>query len=168
MTDPPPEPDVPLAEQVGLILRACRRARGQSQRAFARSVGVTQSSLARLERSAERCSLGTVVDLLAETGHTLGIVDADGALVTEWDRTDLEARDRTGRRFPAHRKVSAVAPGSMRPLWWMLAEYFAGGEQPAWTAEGFPIPEGSRFGREPRPYDPDEGPRFPDGEPHLP
>lgn len=159
---------MPFAEQVGLVIRAFRRARGLSQRAFAREVGVPQSTLARLEGSASRSSLQTVVDVLAGTGHALGIVDADGEVVVSFDGQDLVARDRAGRRFPAHREVVAVAPGSMRPMWWMLKEYFAGGDQPEWTAEGFPVPDGTRLGRPPRPREPGEAPRFPDGPVQLP
>lgn len=155
---------VPFSDQVGLVLRAYRRERGLSQRAFAEEVRVTQPTVARLERSAEMCSLGTISRLLAATGHTLGVVDADGALVTRWSATDLQARDRAGRRFPAHRDVRQVPPGGLSPLWWTLHEFLgtgACGPQPTWTAEGFRHPDGTRFGRRPRPCLPGEGPRFP-------
>ncbi len=159
---------IPFVEQVGLVMRAFRRARGLSQRALAASLGLPQSTVARLERSADGTSVATLLEVLARTGHTIGIVDDRGELVTEWESTDLEARDRSGRRFPAHREVRPVQPDSFRPVWWVLAEYFSGGTQPRWTAEGFEVPEGTRFGREPRPRRPGEPPRFPDGEPHLP
>lgn len=159
---------VPFSKQVGLVVRAYRRQHRLSQRALARALGMPQSTLARLERSADRSSLRTVVDVLAATGHALGVVDADGDLVTVFDSTDLQARDRGGRHFPAHRDVVALPPGSMRPMWFMLKEYFSGGTQPEWTAEGFPIPEGTQLGRTPRPREPGEGPRFPDGRPVLP
>lgn len=159
---------VPFDEQVGLVVRAYRRRRRLSQRAFARELGMPQSTLARLERSADRSSLRTVLAVLAATDHTLGIVDADGEPVAVFDSTDLEALDRGDRRFPAHRDVVALPPGSMRPMWFMLKEYFSGGTEPGWTAEGFPVPEGTRLGRTPRPREPGEGPRFPDGLPHLP
>lgn len=159
---------VPFGEQVGLVVRAFRRKHRLSQRALARSVGVPQSTLARLERSGDRSSLRTVLDVLAATGHTLGVVDGEGELVTVFDSTDLQARDRGDRRFPAHRIVVAVPPGSMRPMWFMIKEYFSGGTQPDWTAEGFPVPEGTQLGRPPRPREPGEGPRFPAGQPHLP
>lgn len=159
---------VPFDEQVGLVVRAYRRTNRLSQRALAQELGMPQSTLARLERSADRSSFQTVLDVLAATGHTLAIVDVDGELVTIFDSTDLEARDRIGRRFPAHRDVVALPPGSMRPMWFMLKEYFSGGTEPGWTAEGFPIPEGTQLGRPPRPREPDEGPRFPAGLPDLP
>ena len=130
-----------LTEQVGLALRAYRREHGLSQRAFARAMGVPQSTVARVERSAEGCSLDTVLTLLALTGHTLGVVDGDGALVTEWHHMDLVARDRSGRRFPAHLEVREVTPGPLEPMWWTLHEYYGTGEcgpQPKWTAERNP------------------------------
>jgi len=154
---------VPFTEQVGLALRAYRRERGLSQRALAEAMGVPQPTVARLERSPGRCSLDTVLDLLATTGHTLVVVGADGRPITQWDPTDLHARDRSGRRFPAHRDVRPVEPGSFRPGWWILHEYFGTGEcgpEPRWTAEGFPIPKGARFGKKPRRRAPGEESRW--------
>jgi transcriptional regulator with XRE-family HTH domain len=158
-------------EQVGLALRAFRRSKGWSQRAFAREVGVPASTVARVERSASGASLTLVLCLLEATGHTLGVVDATGAPASGWAETDLVARDRAGRRFPAHREVRPVRPGSIRPLWWTLHEYLGTGEcrpQPSWTAEGFPVPDGTRFGREPRPWRPGDAPRWPHLPPELP
>ncbi|WP_416380863.1 helix-turn-helix transcriptional regulator [Georgenia sp. H159] len=56
--DPVPDRSdpVPFSDQVGLVLRAYRRERGLSQRAFAEEVRVTQPTVARLERSAEMCA----------------------------------------------------------------------------------------------------------------
>src|SRR5690606_31740599 len=113
----------------------------------------------------------TVVRLLAATGHTVGVLDTEGAPVSTWDDTDLEARDRAGRRFPANRPVRPVDPAGIRPLWWTLHEYLGTGEcgpQPSWTAEGFAIPEGTRYGREPRTPESEEGPRWPNLVPELP
>lgn len=94
----------------------------------------------------------------------LAVVDADGLPVTEWDMTDLQARDRSGRRFPANRKVKRLrleAAGG--PQWWLYHEYFGTGgcgPQPVWTAEGFIPPPGTRYGRKPRPRLPGEQPRW--------
>lgn len=154
---------VPLGEQVGLVLRAYRRERGLSQRALAQALGVPQPTIARLECAALTCSLDTVLGLLAATGHTLGVVDTDGRPVTDWDATDRRARDRSGRRFPAHRDVREVAPGGLAPLWWTLHEFLGTGEcgpQPRWTAEGFPGPPGTQFGKKRRPRAPGEVPRW--------
>ncbi|QDB80518.1 helix-turn-helix transcriptional regulator [Georgenia wutianyii] len=155
---------VPFHEQVGLVLRATRRELGMSQRAFAEAAGVPKSTLARVERSALGCSLELVLDLLGRTGHSLGVVGADGELVTRWTPTDLRARDRSDRRFPAHREVREVPRMANAPLWWVLHEFLGTGRcgpQPRWTAEGFAIPPGTRFGREPRPREPGEGLRWP-------
>ncbi len=155
---------VSFTEQVGLVLRAYRRERGLSQRALAGELGVGQPTVARLEHSPEVCSLDTILTVLAATGHTLGVVDSRGELVTDWDPTDRVARDRSGRRFPAHREVDPVTPGWVRPKWWILHEYLGTGEcgpQPRWTTEGFPYPPETRFGKKPRPRAPGEGPRWP-------
>lgn len=153
---------VPFDEQVGLALRSYRREHGLSQRAFAEAVEVAPATVARLERSALSCSLGKVSELLAATGHSLAVVDADGQPVTTWDTTDLRARDRSGRRFPANRKVKPLrVQAAGGPQWWLYHEFFGTGEcgpQPEWTAEGFS--SGARFGRKPRPRGPGEEPRW--------
>ncbi|MBD8062076.1 helix-turn-helix domain-containing protein [Oceanitalea stevensii] len=153
---------IPFDEQVGLALRGYRRAHGLSQRAFADVVDVAPATLARLERSALSCSLETVVRLLAQIGHSLAVVDADGQPVTTWDETDLRARDRSGRRFPANREVRPMrVQAAGGPQWWLHHEYFGTGEcgpQPEWTAEGFS--SDARFGRKPRPRAPGEKPRW--------
>lgn len=43
----------------------------------------------------------------------------------------------------------------------LVTEWDGDGPQPEWTAEGFTPPEGTRYGREPRPYEEGEGPRWP-------
>ena len=81
-----------------------------SQRRFAETVGVSQQTVARLERSAVACSLATILTLLATTGHTLGVVDADGVRFGKKPRPSPCAPGRTppgwaacaGRRFSGH------------------------------------------------------------------
>lgn len=151
------------AEQVGLALRAFRREHGLSQRALADRWGLCQALVARVERRAGELSMDTSLALLARAGMTMAVLDGEGMPVVDWEPTDLAATDRGGRRFPAHRTVRASPHG---PTWWWFHEYFgrrADGPQPRWTAAGFPAPEGTRYGKEPRPYDPDEGPRWPYG-----
>lgn len=147
---------------VGLALRSDRRLRGQSQRAYARERSISRQDLARAEVDAGGLRLGAVMQLLEGTGFELAVVRTDQAPpAIRWDLTDLEARTRRGSRFPAHRQVRRSARG---PLWWHYHEVLGGrefGPQPAWTAEGFIPPEGTRYGKEPRPYEEGEGPRWP-------
>lgn len=150
-----------VEEQVGLALRAYRRARGWSQRALAAELGVAQSTLARMERRAGEVTLATVLGYLERVGCSLAVVDESGTPVTAWEPTDLLASDRGGRRFPAHRKVRRSEHG---PRWWEFHEWFgtrADGPRPLWTAEGFTTPEGTRYGKTPRPPVEGEGPRWP-------
>src|SRR5690625_6060254 len=99
---------VTFPEQVGLALRAYRREHGLSQRAFAQLITVPQATVARLERSADRCSLATVCSVLARTGYALAVVDGDGVPGTERGGADRVARYRHRRRFPAPRTGWAV------------------------------------------------------------
>lgn len=150
-----------IAEQVGLALRAVRRGRGWSQRRLATELGVSQSAVGRMEAQAGVVSLDGVAAFLARVGLSLAVVDGDGAPLDRWEETDLLARDRRGRRFPAHRKVRRSTYG---PRWWEYHEYFGSrpeGPRPEWTAEGFVPPEGTRYGKPPRPYTEGEGPRWP-------
>ena len=157
-----PEARTPgAAEQVELALRAFRRAQGWSQRALADSWGVHQTLIARAERHAGELSLDLALGLLHRAGVSLAVVGKDGMPVVDWEETDLVATDRSGRRFPAHRVVRPSATG---PTWWWFHDYFGGrssGPRPRWTAEGFDIPPGTRYGRTPRPSAPGEEPRWP-------
>lgn len=156
-TPPPPG----IGEQVGLALRAVRRSRGWSQRRLAAELGVPQSAVGRMECHADAVSLDGVAAFLQRVGLTLAVVDADGVVMKDWDETDVLARDRRGRRFPAHRAVRRSTHG---PRWWEYHEYFGSrpeGPRPEWTAEGFRPPDGTRYGKPPRPYAEGEGPRWP-------
>lgn len=153
-----PGDPVPVEEQVGLALRAYRREQRLSQRGLAERTGVPQATIARIERSASSSPLATVLSLLSGTGYSLAVVDVDGWPVTAWDTTDLLARDRSGRRFPANRQVHRLrVRAGDGPRWWLLHEFLgtgACGPQPEWTAEGFTPPPGTRFGKKPRPRKP--------------
>lgn len=155
--DGPPD----VVEQMGLALRAHRRALGVSQRAYALTRGLSKSLMGRVERDAGRVSLRTAAELLAGTGFVLAVVREDEAPDTRWDETDLLARTRAGARFPAHREVRSSRYG---PRWWTYHEEFgyrADGPRPVWTAEGFTPPPGTRYGKRPRPRQEGEGPRWP-------
>jgi transcriptional regulator with XRE-family HTH domain len=156
-----------VSDEVGLALRAHRRALGQSQRSYAASRGLSRAMLARLEAGAGRMSLDTVVDALEGTGFVLKVgfdrlppqpsgaaaeeeslpaggleelqfAPVDGVPPEAWQPTDLVARVRGGsRRFPAHRKVHAVVNP---PTWWWMHEFFNGPtEEPQWYAPVYQV-----------------------------
>src|SRR3954469_23875995 len=62
-----------VSDEVGLALRAHRRALGLSQRSYAASRGLSRTMLARLEAGAGRMSLDTVVAALEGTGFVLKV-----------------------------------------------------------------------------------------------
>lgn len=118
--------------------------------------------LAKAEVDAGTLRLDAVLDLLDGTGYELTVLPvAEDRPDVAWDETDLLATTRSGSRFPAHRKVRESRGG---PVWWFYHEYLGSrgfGPPPAWTAEGFIPPEGTRYGKEPRPYAEGEEPRWP-------
>lgn len=135
----------PVYVQVGLALRADRRLRELSQRDYARAREITRTTLARAEVDASALRMETVVRLLEDTGYELTVRPVTGSQPEQWwDRTDVEARTRDGRRFPANRKVSE----SLGPNWWFHHEVLGGGKcgpAPRWSAEGFTPPEVVRY-----------------------
>lgn len=147
-----------LVDQIAMAIRAHRRALRVSQRAWARAIGISAARVARMESDPLSQRVDSVVALLELTGHRLAVVDGAGRRVDDeaaWPEVERAARDRLGRRFPAHRDVRESTGG---PIWWWYHEVLGGrryGPQPRWTAEGFPIPPGTRYGKEPRP--PEEG-----------
>lgn len=62
-----------VSDEIGLALRAHRRALGLSQRRYAASRGLSRAMLARLEAGAGSMSLDTVVEALRGTGFTLRV-----------------------------------------------------------------------------------------------
>lgn len=138
-----------ISQQVGLALRGHRRELGQSQRAYAETRGMSRSQLARMEHEAAGLKLGDVAEALDGTGYCLAVVPMGATPDVEWDPTDLEARTRDGRRFPANRTVRRSRFG---PNWWMYHEVLGSrgcGPRPRWTAEGFTPDPGTRFGPKP-------------------
>lgn len=147
---------------VGLALRADRRRRGLSQRGYAAARALGRETLARAEVDAGALRLDALLTLLDGTGFELAVVPVEeNRPDVTWDETDLRATTRSGSRFPAHRKVRESRAG---PLWWYYHEYLGNrglGPPPAWTAEGFIPPAGTRYGKKPRPYVEGEEPRWP-------
>lgn len=137
-------------QQVGLALRADRRRRDQSQRAYAAARGLSRPALARAEVDASHLTLAAAVRLLVDTGFELAVIPVtDQQPEAWWDPTDVLARTRDGRRFPANR---AVSPSPWGPAWWVYHELVGNrgdGPRPHWSAEGFePLP-GTRYGKKP-------------------
>lgn len=151
-----------MRRDVGLALRADRRRRGQSQRAYAADRGISRAALAAAEVDAGGLRLEPLLVLLEGTGYELVVVRSGQARTEQdWDLTDLLARTRSGSRFPPHRSVREAGQG---PLWWWYHEMLGrrgSGERPTWTAEGFAPPPGTRYGKEPRPREEGEAPRWP-------
>lgn len=128
----------PIAEQVGLAMRARRRELGLSQRAYAEESGLHKSTVARLESRAGRVALDDLSEALDQAGYELVVVPR-GTRVSQpaWCATDLVARTRGGSRFAAHHEVWPAGPG---PGWWWVDELWRRnrrrGPQPEWTTEG--------------------------------
>ncbi len=128
---------VGVAQQVGLALRAHRRQLGQSQRAYAAERGISKAQLAKMECDASGVTLGALASALEGTGFCLVVIPIDAAPDVEWEPSDLEARTRSGSRFPANRVVKKTTFG---PYWWVFHEMLGTGDcgaKPDWTAEGF-------------------------------
>ena len=126
---------LPLAEHVALALRGLRRREGLSQRGLAQSLGWTQSRVSRLETRAGDMPLDTVQEAVEAAGLELVLMVAGRPVGrSDWEQTDLIARDRRGRRFPAQRPVYPCAEG---PYWWWEQEFLRLsrrlGPQPHWT-----------------------------------
>lgn len=96
----------------GLIRRARRRA-DLSQRDLADRMGVSQSTVARWETGERSPTMLTWERIAALAGMRLVAVDGSGASVPPM-REDA-ARDRAGRRYPAHLDLRAEG-------WWVPAD----------------------------------------------
>ncbi len=101
----------PFAGEIPGLIRRIRRILDVSQRGLAALIGVSQSVVARWEtgRTSPRAS---VLHRLLDLAHvTVGLSDKDSGEVVESMRDD-GARDRAGRRFPAHADLRAKG-------WWV-------------------------------------------------
>ena len=90
----------------GYVLRARRRA-DLSQRDLAERLGVSQSTVARLESSGET-TVDRLETILALGGMGLAVVDDEGVPVDPFP--DDVVRDNARRRFPAHLDVQPPGP----------------------------------------------------------
>ena len=96
-------------------VRRVRRAVDASQRELAELAGVSERTIARVESGAAVPSLRVLQRLLAAAGYHLVVVDADRRLISPMSDLPDDARDRQGRRFPAHLDV-IIDPGPGE--WW--------------------------------------------------
>lgn len=97
----------------GLVRRVRRLAR-LSQRQLARVVGVSPSTVGRVEAGTVMPTLPAFQRILAAAGLTLVVLDRDGQVVTPLDDLD-DVRDEAGRRLPSHVEVIRdPQPGQ----WW--------------------------------------------------
>jgi transcriptional regulator with XRE-family HTH domain len=94
-----PERRSRLRPQISAAIRAGRAERGLSQRELAEASGISQSVLSRLESEVDEPSLAAVVHALAAVGARLTVVTE---LPAPSRMTGEHARDRAGRRLPAH------------------------------------------------------------------
>ena len=124
-----------LLDAIGLALRRQRNGDGTSQREHALRSGWSKSHQARLESNPGRLKLEDVLTALEGTSYHLELrADGDGRLVEpfEWYPTELVARFRDGRRFPA-----AVNPVRWTPRTWFYTRHPFDRSAPDWTWHRF-------------------------------
>jgi transcriptional regulator with XRE-family HTH domain len=109
---PGPERRSRLRHQISAAIRSGRAERGLSQRELAAATGISQSALSRLESAVDEPSLASVVHALAAVGARLVVVTESPAPSR---RTGEHARDRAGRRLPAHLAPYRLAEAHS---WW--------------------------------------------------
>ena len=115
----------PWPDGVPGVIRLARRRMDVSQRALAARLGVSQSRVARWETGRTSPSAELLILLTRMAGLHLELVDGEGAVETPM-RGD-GARDRAGRRYPAHVDLRATSwhvpeDASLRADYWQLVE----------------------------------------------
>jgi transcriptional regulator with XRE-family HTH domain len=116
-----------LRRQISGAIRAGRAARCMSQRELAAALGMSQPALARLESESNESSLFVLVRALAAVGVRLQV--SEPARPTRM--AGEYARDRGGRRLPAHLSPYRLAEahswwsGTINALMW--------GDEPRWS-----------------------------------
>ncbi|MEO5746005.1 MAG: helix-turn-helix transcriptional regulator [Terracoccus sp.] len=98
-----PTTEVELASLVARYVVRARRRADLSQRELAQLVGVSQSTICRVEAGEGQVGASTFVRILTMAGLTLTVTDASGATVAPVSADTV--RDNAGRRFPAHLDV---------------------------------------------------------------
>lgn len=77
-------------QQVSLLLKSFRKARGMTQADLARALGITQQTASDFERNASTASVSRLLRMLAALGVELVLRD-----------TQTDANAKTGKRTPA-------------------------------------------------------------------
>lgn len=129
-----------LHEALVLALREARRRLGLSQRARAEALGWSKGQQARLEVDPGRCKLSDVERALQGSGWTLVLVQDEPAarpllyaVLRGQPVSELLARDRAGRRFPATARVQRAVT---TPRWWVWRHStYPAVPWPEWTAD---------------------------------
>ncbi len=103
--------------KVSDYIRRIRRRLGVSQRALAARLRVSQSRVAKWETGRTRPRVEDLQCLARMAGLELRLVTSEGQAV-EPMRPDA-ARDRGGRRFPAHLDVDATDTWAGAEVWWL-------------------------------------------------
>ncbi len=102
MAEQPCSPEDLTSLVARYVVRARRRA-DLSQRELAQLIGVSQSTICRVETGESPVEASTFVRILAIAGLCLRVTDASGAAVKPVSADTV--RDNAGRRFPAHLDV---------------------------------------------------------------
>ena len=137
----PPRPDEgavasavqTLRTEISVVIRSARAERAVSQRELAAAVGVSQSTVSRLESGSPDVSLGAAVRVLTTLGQRLKVAGPIGrpALPAPRLRANGEhVRDGAGRRLPAH-----LVPYRLRTphTWWPGTTNSRIWEEPRWS-----------------------------------
>ena len=84
--------------------------------------GLTQTIVARIERTPETARVAHLAILLEATGFRLAVLDRDDVELAPETEADAERRDAAGRRFPAHLDVRSGKQGWWGRNFWAICE----------------------------------------------
>jgi HTH-type transcriptional regulator/antitoxin HipB len=119
--------DLASADAVGRLVARARRVADLSQRDLASRLGVSHTTIGRVESGAGFPSLPLLHGILAAAGLRLRVIGGDDAAVAPIPATTV--RDNAGRRFPAHLDV---APPDEVPTWVNQWPRYDRQRPPAW------------------------------------
>ena len=119
------EPGTPRVPALGFLLRRIRRITDLSQRQLATELGISASTVARVETGQRDLPATVLIRAAARAGLRLGLLDGEGREVTGMAAGTV--RDRQGRRFPAHLDTRHGDEG-----WWHGPERYSR-DRPTYT-----------------------------------